>query len=73
MTNNNANDIIIYRTDDGQARLEVRLHGETIWLTQTQLAELLDVNVPVVPKQIRNILASGELDSSATVSKMERV
>lgn len=73
MTNNNASDIIIYRTDDGQARLEVRLHGETIWLTQTQLAELFDVNVPAVSKHIRNILASAELDSSATVSKMERV
>ena len=40
---------------------------------QTQLAALFDVNVPAISKHVSNILSSGELDDSSTVSKMERV
>jgi prophage maintenance system killer protein len=67
------NSIILYQSPDGSASLEVRLDHETVWLTQSQLSELFDVNVPAVSKHVRNILGSGELDASSTVSKMERV
>jgi len=73
MTSQSPNEIILYKSLDGSTRLEVSLHDDTIWLAQSQLAELFDVNVPAVSKHVRNILGSGELDSSATVSKMERV
>jgi len=73
MTNHSANEIILYQSPDGSTRLEVNLYEDTIWLAQTQLAELFDVNVPAVSKHVRNILGSGELDALATVSKMERV
>ncbi|MDA8413710.1 MAG: hypothetical protein M0023_07965 [Desulfobacteraceae bacterium] len=73
MTRQPPNEIILYQSPDGSTRLEVSLHEDTIWLAQSQLAELFDVNVPAVSKHVRNILGSGELDASATVSKMERV
>ena len=71
MTRQSPNEIILYQSPDGSTRLEVSLHGDTIWLAQSQLAELFDVNVPAVSKYVRNILESGELDAAATVSKME--
>jgi len=43
------------------------------WLTQAQLAELFDVNVPAVSKHVHNILKSVELEGTSTVSKTERV
>ena len=72
-TSDNENTVILYQSPDGTASLEVRLDHETVWLAQSQLADLFDVNVPAISKHIRNILGSGELDTSATVSKMEKV
>jgi hypothetical protein len=53
--------------------LDVRLERESIWLTQAQMVELFGVNVPAVFKHIKNIYATGELESGATVSKMKIV
>lgn len=72
-TSDNDNAVILYQAPDGSSSLEVRLDHETVWLAQSQLADLFDVNVPAISKHIRNILGSGELDTSATVSKMEKV
>jgi len=66
-------DVVIYQAEDGNPGLEVHLSEDTIWLTQAQIAELFEVKVPAISKHMRNILDSGELDESATVSKMERV
>lgn len=41
-------DIVIYQADDGQTSLQVQLDQETVWLSQSQLAELFDVNVPAI-------------------------
>lgn len=71
--NKDDNAIVLYQAPDGSSTLQVHLDHDTVWLTQLQLAELFDVNVPAVSKHIRNILGSGELVASATVSKMERV
>lgn len=65
--------IVIYKSEDGNTKLEVSLQGETLWLTQAQLADLFDVRVPAISKHVSNILKAGELDRSATVSKMEKV
>jgi len=65
--------IVIYKSEDGNTKLEVSLQGETLWLTQAQLADLFDVRVPAISKHVNNILKTGELDKSATVSKMEKV
>lgn len=68
-----ANEILLYQSPDGSTHLEVSLYEETVWLTQSQLAELFDVKVPAISKHVQNILISRELDALATVSKMERV
>ena len=73
MTNQDTNTIVLYQSPDGKTSLDVRLEHDTIWLSQSQIAELFDVNVPAISKHVRNITTSGELDASSTVSKMERV
>ena len=65
--------VLLYQTADGGPALDVRLERESIWLTQAQMAELFGVNVPAVFKHIKNIYGTGELESGATVSKMEIV
>jgi death-on-curing family protein len=66
-------EIVIYKTKDGKAKLEVNLREETVWLTQKQIADLFDVNVPAASKHIKNIFKDKELEYRATVSKMEIV
>ncbi len=66
-------EIILYKTDDGAIKIDTVFLGETIWLTQAQMAELFDVNVPAISKHLNNIFEKGELQKEATVSKMETV
>jgi len=63
----------MYRAEDGKTALEVRLVGETVWLTQAQIAELFAVNVPAISKHVKNIYGDKELARKATVSEMETV
>lgn len=65
------NEIIIYRGDDGQPGIEVRMRGETVWLTQKQLAELFGVQRPAITKHIGNILEEGELKEDSVSSILE--
>jgi len=69
----NEQQIIIYTTKSGQARLEVKLKDETVWLNQAQIAELFGVKVPAISKHVKNIFTEKELDKKATISKMETV
>ena len=76
MMNNRQNDlgeVVLYKTEDGKTALDVRLAGETVWLTQAQIASLFGVNIPAVSKHVKNIFSSRELAPKATVSKMEIV
>lgn len=66
-------EFLLYRSEDERIHVETRLHDETIWLTQAQMAELFDVNVPAVSKHLKNIYEEEELNQAATVSKMETV
>ena len=50
-------DLIMYQTEDGVTRIEVRLENETVWLTQAQLAELFQRDRSVITKHIRNIFS----------------
>ena len=47
--------IVLYKTDDGHSRIEVRLENETIWLSQKLMAELFQVTVPTINEHIKNI------------------
>jgi len=64
-------EIIFYQTEDGQTRLEVRLHDETVWLTQKALSELFGVQVPAINKHLKNIFESGELLEDSVISILE--
>jgi hypothetical protein len=49
-------EVVIYEAPDGEIRLDVRLQQDTVWLTQTQMAELFDKNVRTISEHIRNTL-----------------
>lgn len=61
--------IIIYQTEDGQTKIDVRFDGETVWLTQKLLAELFGVTTPTINEHIKNIYKEGELKESLTIRK----
>jgi len=60
---------LVYRTDDGQLKIDVRLEGETAWLTQAHMAELFQTTIPNVSMHLRNVYAEGELQAAATVKE----
>lgn len=62
-----ATDLLLYRTDDGRSRIEVRLHDETVWLTQAQMADLFETTKQNISLHLRNIFDEGELDPARTV------
>lgn len=66
------NEIIIYKDPEGPA-IEVNFQGDTLWLTQQQIAGLFKVNTPGINKHINNIYKEAELSEKATISKMEIV
>ena len=57
-------DVILFKTDDGQIKLDVRFENETVWLTRVQMAALFERDVKTIGKHINNAL-NEELDSSA--------
>lgn len=61
------NGIIIYQTQDGQTKIDVRLENETIWLTQNQMAELFQTTKQNVSLHIKNIFEEGELSENSIV------
>ena len=61
-----SSDIAIYRGEDGQSRIQVRVEAQTVWLTQAGMAELFQTTVPNISHHIRNILDQGELEEAAT-------
>jgi hypothetical protein len=59
--------IIIYKTEDGQTKIDVRFEGETVWLTQNALAELFQTTKQNISLHINNIFEEAELERGATV------
>ncbi len=66
-------DILLYQTEDGQTRVEVRLQDETVWLSQKLMADLFQKDVRTINEHIKNILAEGEQTSEATIWKFRIV
>jgi len=66
-------EIILYRTQDGQIKIDVLLEDETVWLTQNQLSELFQTDRTSIVKHIKNIYESGELSETATCAKIAQV
>jgi hypothetical protein len=59
-------ELILYTTEDGAARVELRAVDGTVWLTQAHMANLFDTTVPNINKHIKGILSDGEV-SRATI------
>ena len=67
------NSIEIYRSQDGSVQLNVKLENETVWLTQSQMAELFGVDRTSIVRHIRNIYKSEELEEFSTCAKNAQV
>lgn len=65
--------ILIYQSDDGQTNIDVRLEGETVWLSQQQMAELFQTSRTNVVEHIKHIYDEGELEEEATCRKFRQV
>ena len=70
---NSDSHIEIYLTPDGQTELSVQLEGDSVWLSQAQLAQLYDTDRSSIGRHIRNIYKSGELSEEATCTKTAQV
>lgn len=66
-------EIVIYRADDGNAKIDVRFVDETVWLTQAQLCELYQTGKANISEHIKNIFEEKELDEESTVRKFRTV
>ena len=58
---------LVYQTDDGRIKLDVRFEGETVWLTQQHMAELFQTTKQNIGQHLKNILAEGELAQESVV------
>lgn len=67
------NSIEIYSSQDGSIQLKVKLENGTVWLTQSQMAELFGVDRTSIVRHIRNIYKSEELDQNSTCAKNAQV
>jgi len=73
MSENKTGEIVIYQTDDGQTKIDVRFEDETVWLTQAQLVDLYQSSKANISEHIKHIFEEGELDEEATVRKFRTV
>lgn len=62
-------EFLLYRTDDGRTSLQVRFDGETVWLTQAQIADLFQTTKQNASLHLIDIYDTGELDEAATVKE----
>ena len=64
--NTQDNQIIIYNTEDGQTKIEVKMKDDTVWLPQKQMAELFDCTIENIILHLKNVFESAELSEKAT-------
>lgn len=72
-TNENQGEIVIYQTDGGDTKIDVRFVDETVWLTQQQMAELFQSSRTNIVEHIQHIYEEGELDENSTCRKFRQV
>jgi hypothetical protein len=66
-------ELLFYRTEDGQNRIQLRLHDGTVWLTQKQLSDLYQVSIPTVNEHLTAIYGDREISPEATIRKFRIV
>ncbi len=69
----NNSEILIYRNQDRNIKIDVRLEEETVWLTQAQLCDLFQKSKATISEHIKNVFEEGELDALATVRNFRTV
>jgi hypothetical protein len=67
--NNQQPNIVIYTTEDGQAKLQVKIENETVWLTQKQMAELFRCSTDNIGLHLKNIFTEGELSENSVTEE----
>lgn len=67
------NQIIIYQGEDGQTRIDVKFTGDTVWLSQQQMAELYQTSRSNVVEHLQHIYDEGELEETATCRNFRQV
>ena len=67
------NQIIIYQGEDGETRIEVKFTGETVWLSQQQMADLYQTSRSNVVEHIKHIYEDGELTENSTCRNFRQV
>jgi hypothetical protein len=63
----NKSQIIIYQTESGETKLDVRFQDETVWLTQKLMANLFQTTIPNINMHLTGIFEEGELDEISTI------
>jgi hypothetical protein len=65
------NQIIIYNTEDGETKIEVKMENETVWLSQKQMAELFDKDRKTITEHIQNVFKEGELTENSVCREFQ--
>lgn len=73
MDNSNQGEILIYQTDEGDTKIDVRFVDDSVWLTQAQLMKLFQTSKTNISEHIKNIYDEAELDENSTVRKFRTV
>jgi len=63
------NEVIIYNLPDGKTKIDVKMHEETVWLTQNQMADLFQSTVANINMHIKNVYDEGELEENSTIKE----
>lgn len=66
----NRTEMIMYQTEDGQTKIDVRLENETVWLTQAEMTGLFQKDRTVITKHINNVFKEGELKEEGNVQNL---
>lgn len=67
MSNTKTSEFILYVSEDGELKIDVRLLDETVWLTQKQMAEMFQKDVRTISEHIKNVFDEGELDQNSVI------
>ncbi len=66
-------EFVLFRSEDGQTRVECRFESDTLWLSQSSIAELYRKDVRTINEHLVNIFSEGELVQNATIRKFRIV
>ena len=64
-------EFLLYKTPNGDVKVEIFFHNENVWLTQKRMSELFGVGIPAISKHLANIFDEGELQENSVISILE--